>query len=60
MADNRLPKQGIWWKPPSRKKKENPTLTWIDSIKRVMKEQNLQEGQQMNREEWCLGIIKRQ
>jgi hypothetical protein len=33
MADNRLPKQAVQWKPPWRKKKGRPKLTWIDNIK---------------------------
>jgi hypothetical protein len=51
MAVNKLPKQAMLWKPPSRKKKGRPKLTWTDNIKRAMHERNLQEGQCKNKEE---------
>jgi len=35
-------------------------LTWIDKNKKAISEWNLQEGQWMNREEWRMGIGKRQ
>jgi hypothetical protein len=45
MADNRLPRQAMQWKPLWRKKKERAKLTWIVNIKGGISERNLQEGQ---------------
>jgi hypothetical protein len=44
MANNRHPKQANQWKPPWRKKKGSPKLTWLDNIKRALSERNLQEA----------------
>ena len=43
MEDGRLPKEVMKWRPPARRKRGRPTLTWAEGIRGLMGENGLME-----------------
>ena len=43
MEEGRLPKEVIKWRPPGRRKRGRPKLTWAEEIKGLMGEKGLME-----------------
>jgi hypothetical protein len=54
------PKRVLEWMPPGRRKTGRPRVRWTKLIQDAMEERRVQEGQQMDREEWRLGTGRRQ
>jgi hypothetical protein len=58
MEEERLPKEVIKWRPPGRKKRGRPKLTWAEEIRGLMGENGLMEEDWNNRSNWRKKIIK--
>jgi hypothetical protein len=43
MAERRLPKEVTKWRPPGRRKRGRPKLTWVEGIRGLMGEKGLVE-----------------
>jgi hypothetical protein len=59
MAEGRLPKIALKWMPKQRRARERPKKNWVEGIKKVMHERNLNEGQWEDRKQWSLGVGQR-
>jgi hypothetical protein len=45
MAEGRLPKIELKWMPKQKRARGRPNKNWVESIRKVMNERNLNEGQ---------------
>jgi hypothetical protein len=59
MAEGRLPKIALKWKPKQRRARERPKKNWMEGIKKAMNGRNLKEDQWEDREQWSLGVGQR-
>ena len=57
MEEGRLPKEVIKWRPPGRRKRGRPKLTWAEEIKGLMGEKGLMEEDWNDRSNWRKKII---
>lgn len=56
MDDQRWPKKLLKWKPPGRKKRGRPRLSWNDTIRKAMEHRDLEEEDAQDRNRWRLGV----
>jgi len=47
------------WIPGERRKRGRPRKTWMEGVRAAMKTRHLEDDQQLNRKEWCLGSGRR-
>jgi hypothetical protein len=59
MAEGRLPKIALKWKPKQRRARGRPKKNWMEGIKKAMNGRNLKEGQWEDRKQWSLGVEQR-
>ena len=59
MAEGRLPKIALKWMPKQKRARGRPKKNWMEGIKMVMNERNLNEGQWEDRKQWSLGVGQR-
>ena len=59
MAEGRLPKTALNWMPKQKKARGRPKKNWMEGIKKVMNERNLNEGQGEDRKQWSLSVGQR-
>ena len=59
MAEGRLPKIALKWKPKQKRARGRPKKNWMESIRKAMNERNLNEGQWEDRKQWSLGVGQR-
>jgi len=59
MAEERLPKIALKWMPKQNRARGRPKKNWMEGIKKVMNERNLNEGQWEDRKQWSLGVGQR-
>ena len=59
MAEGRLLKIALKWMPKQKRARRRPKKTWMESIRKVMNERNLNEGQCEDRKQWSLGVGQR-
>jgi hypothetical protein len=52
MEEGRLPKEVMKWRPPGRRKRERPKLTWEEGIRGLMDEKGLVEEDWSDRHNW--------
>jgi len=52
MEEGRLPKEVMKWRPPGRRKRGRPKLTWAEGIKGLMGEKGLMEEDWNDRSNW--------
>jgi hypothetical protein len=52
MEEGRLPKEVMKWRPPGRRKRGRPKLTWAEGIRGLMGEEGLMEGHWNDRSNW--------
>jgi len=57
MEEGRLPKEVMKWRPPGRKKRGRPELTWAEGIKGLMGEKGLMEEDWNDISNWRKKII---
>ena len=55
----RLPKIALQWMPKQKRARGRPKKNWMEGIKKVMNERNLNEGQREDRKQWSLGVGQR-
>ena len=55
--EGRLPKEVTKWRPPGRRKRGRPKLTWVEGIKGLMGEKGLMEEDWNYRNNWRKKII---
>jgi hypothetical protein len=53
MAEGRLPKLALKWMPKQKKEGGRPKKNWMEGMRKVINERNLNEGQ------WILGVGQR-
>jgi len=53
----RLPKEVMKWRPPGRRKRGRPKLTWAEGIRGVMGEKGLMEEDWNDRGKWRKKIL---
>jgi hypothetical protein len=56
MAEERLPKIALKWMPKQKRARGKPKKNWMEDIRKVMNERNLNEGQWGDRKQWSLGV----
>jgi hypothetical protein len=59
MAEERLPKIALNWLLKQRRARGRPKKNWMEGIKKVMHERNLNDGQWEDRKQWSLGVGQR-
>jgi hypothetical protein len=59
MAEGRLPKIALKWKPKQKRARERTMENWMENIRKAMKERNLNKGQWKDRKQWSLGVGQR-
>jgi len=59
MAEGRLLKTALKWMPKQKRARGRPKKTWMEGIKKAMKERNLTEGQWEDRKQWSLDVGRR-
>jgi hypothetical protein len=59
MAEERLPKIALKWMPKQKRAQERPKKNWMEGIRKVMGERNLNEAQWEDRKQWSLGVGQR-
>jgi len=59
MAEERLSKIAMKWMPKQKRARGRPKKNWMEGIKKVMNERNLNEGQWEDRKQWSLGVRQR-
>jgi hypothetical protein len=52
MEEGRLPKEVMKWRPPGRRKRGRPKLTWEEGIRGLMEERELMEEDWNDRNSW--------
>jgi hypothetical protein len=57
MEEDRFPKEVIKWRPPGRRKRGRPKLTWAERIRGLMGEMGLMEEDWNNRSNWRKRIL---
>jgi hypothetical protein len=57
MEEGRLPKEVTKWRPPGRRKRGRPKLTWAEGIKGLMGEKGLMEEDWNDKSNWRKKII---
>jgi hypothetical protein len=57
MEEGRLPKEVMKWRPPGRRKRGRPKLTWAEGIRGLMGEEGLMEEDWNDRHSWRKKII---
>ena len=57
MEEGRLPKEVMKWRPPGRRKRGRPKLTWAEGTKGLMGEKGLMEEDRNDRSNWRKKII---
>ena len=57
MEEGRLPKEVMKWRPPGRRKRGGPKLTWAEGIRGLMGEKGLMEEDWNDRSNWRKKII---
>jgi hypothetical protein len=55
--EGRLPKEVMKWRPPRRRKRGRPKLTWAEGIRELMGENGLMEEDWNDRSNWRNNII---
>jgi hypothetical protein len=56
MAEGRLPKIALKWRPKQKRARRRPKKNWMEGIRKAMNERNLNEGQWKDRKQWSLGV----
>jgi hypothetical protein len=59
MAEGRLPKIALKWMPKQKTARGRPKKNWMESIRKVMDERNLNESPWEDRKQWSLGVEQR-
>jgi len=59
MAEGKLPKIALKWMPKQKRARGGPKKKWMEGIRKVMKERNLNESQWEERKHWSLGVGQR-
>ena len=59
MAEERLPKIALKLMPKQKRARGRQKKNWMEGIKKVMNERNLNEGQWEYRKQWSLGVGQR-
>ena len=59
MAEGRLLKIALKWRPKQKTARGRPKKNWMEGIKKDMDERSLKEGQWENRKQWSLGVGQR-
>ena len=59
MAEGRLPKIAFKWMPKQKTARGRTKKKWMEGIRKVMNERNLNEGQWEDRKQWSLGVGQR-
>jgi hypothetical protein len=59
MAEERLLRIALRWIPKQKRARGRPKKNWMEGIRKVMNERNLQEGQWEERPQWILGVGQR-
>jgi len=59
MAEERLPKIALKWMPKPNRARGRPKKNWMEGIKKIMNERNLNEGQWEDRKQWSVGVGQR-
>ena len=57
MEEGRLPKEVMKWRPPRRRKRSRPKLTWAEGIRGLMGEKGLMEEDWNDRGNWRKKIL---
>jgi hypothetical protein len=57
MEERRLPKEVMKWRPPGRRNRGRPKLTWAEGIRGLMGEKGLMEEDWNDRNNWRKKII---
>jgi hypothetical protein len=57
MEEGRLPKEVMKWRPPGRRKRGRPKLTWAEGIRGLIGEKGLVEEGWNDRHNWRKKII---
>ena len=57
MEEGRLPKEVTKWRPPGRRKRGRPKLTWAAGIRELMGEKGLMEEDWNDRSNWRKKIL---
>jgi hypothetical protein len=57
MGEGKLPKEVMKWRPPGKRRRERPKLTWAEGIRGLMSEKGLLEEDWENRHNWRKKII---
>jgi hypothetical protein len=57
MEEGRLPKEDMKWRPPGRRKRSRPKLTWAEGIRGLIREEGLMEEDWNDRSNWRKKII---
>ena len=57
MEEGRLPKEVMKWRPPGRRKRGRPKLTWAEGIRGLMGEKGLMEEDWNDRGNWRKKIL---
>jgi hypothetical protein len=57
MEEGRLPKEVMKWRPPGRRKRGRPELTWAEGIRGLMGEKELVEEGWNDRHNWRKKMI---
>jgi hypothetical protein len=57
MEEGRLPKEVMKWRPPRRRKRDRPKLTWAEGIRGLMGEKGLMEEYWNDRRNWRKKIL---
>jgi hypothetical protein len=57
MEEEKLPKEVMKWRPPGRRKRGRPKLTWAEGIRVLMGEKGLVEGDWNDRNSWRKKMI---
>ena len=56
MAEGRLPKTTLKWRPKKKRARGRPKKNWMEGIMKATNERNLNEGQWEDRKQWSLGV----
>jgi hypothetical protein len=59
MAEGRLPKIALKWRPKQNRARGRPKKNWMEGIKKAMNERNLKKGQWEDEKQWNLGVRQR-
>jgi hypothetical protein len=57
MEEGRLPKEVMKWRPPGRRKRGRPKLTWAEGISGLMREKGVMEENWNDRINWRKRIV---